>query len=742
MVTALSTMDGLTLAYRRSDMLNLFLAVQRELMGRFPHELAFLPCPAAPEVARFMDGLRAWKQHGVNELPGLLVRASQPADLVDLIGGDLREGSQLIADAMAAVEDVLRPAIASLDDLSDAAMADLGRLLVFADLDTPLRAALGIRPGALRLPLYLVPLAPHFPGVGFLMSGNRTAGGFADCRRFTGSILADAVLTLFAWTLLRALPGPDSLPAELGRRLPGTGHHDQRLRAVLTKILVEVTVGHLIRTRDPGHRACVDVLGTAWRYPRLYAAVDRHWPRYLTGLASRAECLTALAEDVAGASARWWVEDVDAASLAADFYLLEWLSAEGDRGAAESFAHWTPRLADYLARQIDLTIGGELGHFERGRHHGLPEPIGSFLYEVTTGDSRVAWWRTRQRLGESRALDLAVRAFDGPGTEYGGEAWGPVAATLRRYVDLELPPGIFLDQCFTLEHNNGSLFDKYFATDDIRSVLDSQAAGDLPALAEHASAEVRLRWLAHQASTLAGYDPVWLGIQPGSSTAPDATGPSPWEHAIAAAPVGALGCGNAADAAGFDDELNARPVRIGPSRRRPPRHPLRREITGARIVLHTTAGPVRVELWPQRAPHTVEAFVGLADGTLGWIDPATREAGSGGFYDGTPLYRRVPGFIVQGGDRTGTGEHGPGFRIPDEIDPNSTFHRPYLLAMVNTGPNSASSQFFLTLATARHLDGRYCQFGEVVEPASQRILAAIGAVPELVYLRRVEVSAW
>jgi hypothetical protein len=99
-----------------------------------------------------------------------------------------------------------------------------------------------------------------------------------------------------------------------------------------------MAVASLIRAREPGHRACVDMLGTAWRYPRLYAVADRHWSRYLDGLVGRAECLDALAAQLTGVSPRWWVEDVDAASLAADFYLLEWLAAEGDAAAAERFA--------------------------------------------------------------------------------------------------------------------------------------------------------------------------------------------------------------------------------------------------------------------------------------------------------------------------------------------------------------------------------------------------------------------
>ncbi|QSB17242.1 peptidylprolyl isomerase [Natronosporangium hydrolyticum] len=510
--------------------------------------------------------------------------------------------------------------------------------------------------------------------------------------------------------------------------------------------MIEKLSAHLIRSVEPDHRPCVDVLGAIWRYPRLAAVIDRHWGRYLAGLVAREECLTDLANELGGRHPRWYVEDVDATSLAADFYVLEWLSAAGCDEAQRRFAQWVPGLADYFARQIDLTIGGELGHFERARRHRLPEPVGSFIERVTAGDSRVAWWRTRRELGQLRALTLAAETFNGPGLEYGGEAWGPVAATLRRYLELEIPPAIFVDQCFSLEHNNGSLFDKYFATEGLRELLDAQAAGDLLALTARASVEVRRLWHRHRARHRAGYDPQWLWAEAEALV----DSPTPILARSSAAPVsssiGSLGCGSALApevySAEVGDEPNAPQPWRGVSRRRPP--PPLHGGQGCRgvAVLYTTVGPITIELWPTSAPHTVDAFVGLARGTLAWQDPITRQTGVGGFYDHTTFHRRIPGFLIQGGDRSETGEGGPGFRIPDEFDSTSVFDRPYLVAMANTGPNSAGSQFFITLAAAPHLNGGYSRFGEVTDRLSRERVRAIADATGPVINERVDVTIW
>lgn len=737
---------GLEVRFEHSATLNLFLAIQRELSGRFAHEINYLPCPIVPEIAQFQSGIRMWKDRGLTQLPAWIVLATEPAGLVDIADDRLRPGARHVAGAMTAAEPVLREVLAGSRTMREEAEGDLRRLLPLKDINEAFREALGIGSGALTLPLYLVPLAPHYPGAGFLADGNDLVSAYVDCRRFTATTLADGVLTLLGWALLRVLPGRRNLLMELADRLPGSERDDRRVRALLSKILLEITAAHLVRGLEPRHRACVDILGTAWRFPRLFGAAERHWMPYLTGLCGRAEALSAVTCEISERGPQWYVDEVDASSLAADFYLLEWLASVGNVDARRRLAHWVPQLASYFAIQLDLIIGGELGHFERARDAKMADYIKAFILRTNCEDSRVAWHRTRLELGQSRALELAAEVFSGPGIEYGGDAWGPVAAILRRYVDHELPHTVFVDQCFTLEHNNGSLFDKFLATEDLLTVLNAQAAGDLDTLASHASEEARRLLRGHHDEQLVGYDPGWLGIQVGSLSPNQGAGPDSRCMAlnVRSAPPGSLGCGSAQDPAARGNEGKSA-SRIGGGRRRPRKTvPLqdRQRYRGVIAKLYTTLGIIQVELWPDLAPYTVDNFVLLATGKRPWKDPVTGLDEVGRFYDGTLFHRRIPGFLIQGGDRTGTGQSGPGYRIPDEIRPDAKFDRPFLMAMANTGPNSAGSQFFITVAKAEHLSGAYCQFGAVVQLASRDVVCSIAAAKDDVQLESVRISTW
>jgi peptidyl-prolyl cis-trans isomerase A (cyclophilin A) len=130
----------------------------------------------------------------------------------------------------------------------------------------------------------------------------------------------------------------------------------------------------------------------------------------------------------------------------------------------------------------------------------------------------------------------------------------------------------------------------------------------------------------------------------------------------------------------------------------------------------TTKGDFTVQLLPDHAPKTVENFVGLASGSREWRDPRDGERKSEPLYPGTVFHRVIPGFMVQGGDPTGTGTGGPGYRFEDECPPDGPrFDRPGLLAMANAGPDTNGSQFFVTVAATPWLDGRHTIFGEVSE---------------------------
>jgi len=114
--------------------------------------------------------------------------------------------------------------------------------------------------------------------------------------------------------------------------------------------------------------------------------------------------------------------------------------------------------------------------------------------------------------------------------------------------------------------------------------------------------------------------------------------------------------------------------------------------------LDTSRGEIIADLFPKDAPRTVNNFVFLA-----------RE----GFYDGTVFHRVISDFMIQGGDPTGTGRGGPGYRFNDEFEGNPHKHKVGSLSMANAGPNTNGSQFFITHVATNWLDGKHTVFGQV-----------------------------
>ena len=144
--------------------------------------------------------------------------------------------------------------------------------------------------------------------------------------------------------------------------------------------------------------------------------------------------------------------------------------------------------------------------------------------------------------------------------------------------------------------------------------------------------------------------------------------------------------------------------------------------------LHTNLGDIVVNLFPNHAPKTVENFVGLADGTKAWTDPRTGKPGEGALYNGVVFHRIIKDFMIQGGDPTGTGMGGPGYKFGDEPHPELVFNKPYLLAMANAGPGTNGSQFFITVVPTTWLNFKHTIFGEVADQASRDVVDAIVAV--------------
>jgi peptidyl-prolyl cis-trans isomerase B (cyclophilin B) len=119
-----------------------------------------------------------------------------------------------------------------------------------------------------------------------------------------------------------------------------------------------------------------------------------------------------------------------------------------------------------------------------------------------------------------------------------------------------------------------------------------------------------------------------------------------------------------------------------------------------KVTMETNKGTIEVELYPQHAPKTVNNFVFLAEE---------------GFYDNVKFHRVISNFMVQGGDPTGSGSGGPGYRFEDETRGNPLRHETGVISMANAGPNTNGSQFFITHSPQGHLDGKHTVFGKVVK---------------------------
>lgn len=130
-------------------------------------------------------------------------------------------------------------------------------------------------------------------------------------------------------------------------------------------------------------------------------------------------------------------------------------------------------------------------------------------------------------------------------------------------------------------------------------------------------------------------------------------------------------------------------------------------------IFKTSKGEFICELFPAKAPKTVENFVGLAKGTKDWTHPDGTAKKATPLYDGTVFHRTISGFMIQGGDPIGKGIGGPGYKFADETN-DLKFAKPGILAMANSGPNTNGSQFFVTVGPTPHLTGRHTIFGEVV----------------------------
>jgi peptidyl-prolyl cis-trans isomerase B (cyclophilin B) len=123
-------------------------------------------------------------------------------------------------------------------------------------------------------------------------------------------------------------------------------------------------------------------------------------------------------------------------------------------------------------------------------------------------------------------------------------------------------------------------------------------------------------------------------------------------------------------------------------------------MTDIRIVLHTNKGDIEATLFASKTPMTAANFLNLA---------------SKKYYDGITFHRVIANFMIQGGDPTGTGMGGPGYKFGDEFVPSLRHSKPGIFSMANAGPGTNGSQFFITHLATPHLDGKHSVFGETTK---------------------------
>ena len=155
------------------------------------------------------------------------------------------------------------------------------------------------------------------------------------------------------------------------------------------------------------------------------------------------------------------------------------------------------------------------------------------------------------------------------------------------------------------------------------------------------------------------------------------------------------------------------------------------------VIMRTTEGDIKINLFDDKTPETVANFLGLATGEKEWADPFTGQPSHKPFYDGLTFHRIIKDFMIQGGCPLGTGTGGPGYNFDDEIVPGLTFDRPYLLAMANAGlrrgmdgkiHGTNGSQFFITTVPTEWLNGHHTIFGEVEDDESKAVVDKLDSV--------------
>lgn len=225
-------------------------------------------------------------------------------------------------------------------------------------------------------------------------------------------------------------------------------------------------------------------------------------------------------------------QERDLAAAVADFYLLETLgNIKGCSIAKQKLAELETRLAAEFAAYLDIAVGGELRYARSMLGDDCPKELEPYIKEVALADRGTAWlaWGIVRRIWGLQALELAQDTFEMSGWRgaFGGGAWASIASVLRAYLEAKINERIFVDRCFSLEHNSGSCFNKLYDTRRVKPVLEAHGADDYNTLLENSSEEVHRLWRRKIFLDRQQHDPIWYGIPTYFDTWDDIEG---WER--------------------------------------------------------------------------------------------------------------------------------------------------------------------------------------------------------------------
>jgi hypothetical protein len=502
------------LSLETSPVFDAYMAIKRETVGRAGWHVWLLPHPHTPSCAAFEEALKRLSRKDRAHLERHLAGNGSARDLPPTI--------QSVSAAMQVVDGASRlgPVALRADPVRSLRLEDAlgvaGRRFANAPDAVVSRYLenLGTDAPRFAVRILLVPSSPFNEPCG-LLAGSEPVTGFVNYGRFRGADLVEAVLCMVGQALMhrsayRALPA-----TEIAYRL--TGDRDQRLRFLrsIAYMMSLVAAAETVRAHfDPGHVDMAERLGVYLSWSGLAGVIRPIWTRFMRGELSRDEATAAIVAALSGQE-HVIVTQRNSAVLAADFYLLELMTAEGDAVAANRFARFERDLAAELAAYLHCAVGGELAHCQAEYIEHCAPDLKTFIATVNDGESGLAWPAVFTAYG-IRSLDLAERAFALRSRHGSGNQWCAVARLLRMYLDGQLPSRVFVDQCFSTRHNNGPVLDKLYDTSRIMSVLDAQAAGDVGTLLAHASTEVRRMWArkTYLERHRQGHDACWLGVQP------------------------------------------------------------------------------------------------------------------------------------------------------------------------------------------------------------------------------------